>query len=65
MSAPTRFAGTTGHPVSETKTGLAVGMDKGHVVTKRKLEQKPSYRKGVCFCPFVAPLPVFVGCVSG
>lgn len=25
MSAPTRFAGTTGHPKGEVKTGLAVG----------------------------------------
>ena len=47
MSQPQRFAGTTGHPVGETKTGLAVGMDKGRVVTKLELKQKPSYRKGV------------------
>ena len=41
-----RFAGTTGHPVAEVKTGLSAGMDKGHVVTKLELKQKPSYRKG-------------------
>merc|ERR1719478_366957 len=46
MSQPTRFAGTTGHPVGDTKTGLAVGIDKGKVVTKLDLKQKPSYRKG-------------------
>jgi len=47
MSAPTRFAGTTGHPRAEEKNGLAVGMDKGHVLTKRALPKKQSYRKGV------------------
>jgi large subunit ribosomal protein L36e len=46
MSAPTRFAGTTGHPVGETKTGYAVGMDKGKALTKLELKQRPSYRKG-------------------
>ena len=46
MSGTNRFAGTTGHPVSETKTGLAVAMDKGHVVTKIEQKQRPSYRKG-------------------
>ncbi|KAL1503055.1 hypothetical protein AB1Y20_011122 [Prymnesium parvum] len=46
MSAPTRFAGTTGHPVGETKTGLAAGMDKGMQLTKRALPVKHSYRKG-------------------
>merc|ERR550514_2678945 len=46
MSAVTRFAGTTGHPVAEVKTGMAAGMDKGHVVTKLALKPKPSYRKG-------------------
>ena len=46
MSAPTRFAGTTGHPVGDTKTGLAVGMDHGKVVTKIPLKPRPSYRKG-------------------
>jgi large subunit ribosomal protein L36e len=46
MSGTARFAGTTGHPVGETKTNLAVGMDHGKVVTKIALPQKPSYRKG-------------------
>jgi len=46
MSAATRFAGTTGHPVGETKTNLAVGMDKGRQLTKIALKPKPSYRKG-------------------
>lgn len=41
-----RFAGTTGHPVAEEKSGLAVGMDHGMVLTKRELKPKPSYRKG-------------------
>merc|ERR1712178_204984 len=26
--------------------GIAVGLDKGHQVTKKQLKQKPSYRKG-------------------
>ena len=46
MSQATRFAGTTGHPVGETKTNLAVGMDHGKVVTKLELKQRPSLRKG-------------------
>jgi len=46
MSAPTRFAGTTGHPVGDTKTGYAVGMDHGKVVTKLEQKQRPSQRKG-------------------
>ena len=47
MSAPTRFAGTTGHPIGETKSGLAVGADHGKVLTKLELKQRPSQRKGV------------------
>lgn len=47
MSAPTRFAGTTGHPKGEVKTGFAVGIDHGKVVTKLEMKPKPSYRKGV------------------
>merc|ERR1711975_204980 len=35
-----------GHPIGETKTGLAVGMDKGKVVTKLEKKQLPSQRKG-------------------
>ena len=46
MSAVTRFAGTTGHPVGETKTNLAVGMDHGKQLTKIELKQRPSTRKG-------------------
>jgi len=46
MSAPTRFAGTTGHPVGETKTNLAAGMDKGKQLTKLELKPRPSQRKG-------------------
>ena len=46
MSNPQRFAGTTGHPVGETKTNLAVGMDHGKVVTKLEQKQRPSLRKG-------------------
>ena len=55
MSAPTRFAGTTGHPGQaakmETKTGICVGMvgdnaDYGKIVTKLPLKQRPSTRKG-------------------
>merc|ERR1711997_1262230 len=45
-SMATRLAGFTGHPVGEEKTGVAVGIDKGHVTTKRELKPKPSYRKG-------------------
>ena len=47
MSAPQRFAGTTGHPVGEERSGLAVGIDKGMQLTKRALPTKQSYRKGV------------------
>lgn len=47
MSQPTRFAGTTGHPVGEEKSGLAAGIDKGVALTKRPLPSKHSYRKGV------------------
>jgi len=55
MSAPTRFAGTTGHPgkaaKTDTKTGICVGMvaenaNYGKVTTKLPLKPKPSYRKG-------------------
>ena len=28
-------------------TGIAVGLNKGHIVTKRKLPARPSSRKGV------------------
>jgi len=42
----TRVLGFTGHPVGEEKTGIAIGMDKGHVLTKREMKPKPSYRKG-------------------
>merc|ERR1719152_1014654 len=41
-----RFPGTTGHPVGEEKSGLAVGMDHGLALTKREMKPKPSYRKG-------------------
>jgi len=51
-----RLTGFTGHPKGERKTGLAVGMDKGHVLTSRDLKPKPSYRKGVRpTLPRVAP----------
>ena len=46
MSAPTRFAGTTGHPVGDTKTNIAVGMDKGKALTKLEMKPRPSTRKG-------------------
>eukprot|EP00308_Calcidiscus_leptoporus_P002168 CAMPEP_0119369270 /NCGR_PEP_ID=MMETSP1334-20130426/15820_1 /TAXON_ID=127549 /ORGANISM="Calcidiscus leptoporus, Strain RCC1130" /LENGTH=115 /DNA_ID=CAMNT_0007386099 /DNA_START=103 /DNA_END=450 /DNA_ORIENTATION=- len=47
MSAA-RLTGFTGHPIGESKTGLAVGMDSGHVLTKHDMKPKPSYRKGKC-----------------
>lgn len=31
----------------ESKTGLAVGLHKGHVTTPLEKNMKPSYRKGV------------------
>ncbi|KAI8810235.1 60S ribosomal protein L36 [Cladochytrium replicatum] len=31
---------------SAPKSGVAVGLNKGHVVSTRELAQKPSYRKG-------------------
>ena len=46
MSGTGRYAGTTGHPVADEKSGLAAGMDKGKRLTKREMPKKPSYRKG-------------------
>merc|ERR1719218_327760 len=46
MASLNRFAGTTGHPVVEEKSGLAVGMDRGKRLTKRELKPTISYRKG-------------------
>merc|ERR1719478_2043285 len=43
---PARYPGTTGHPVGETKAGLAVGIDHGKVVTKLEQKARPSLRKG-------------------
>ena len=34
---------------SQPKSGLFVGINKGHVVTKRELPPRPSDRKGVSF----------------
>jgi large subunit ribosomal protein L36e len=31
----------------QAKSGLFVGINKGHVVTKRELPPRPSHRKGV------------------
>jgi hypothetical protein len=37
---------------TQPKSGLFVGINKGHVVTKRELAPRPSDRKGVrIFCP--------------
>lgn len=33
---------------SAPKSGLFVGLNKGHIVTKRELAPRPSDRKGVC-----------------
>ena len=44
--AAARVTGFTGHPKGETKTNLAVGVDKGRALTKRDLKPKQSYRKG-------------------
>ena len=30
------------------KSGLSVGQNKGHIVTRRELAPRPSDRKGVC-----------------
>lgn len=65
MATATRFAGTTGHPVGEEKTGLAVGMDKGLVVTKRALKPKPSYRKGVRLRPHASAWSLRPGAFAG
>ena len=40
MPKPTKFGAVKA-------TGIAVGFNKGHVVTHRQLRQKPSNRKGV------------------
>uniref|UniRef100_A0A453JM63 60S ribosomal protein L36 n=1 Tax=Aegilops tauschii subsp. strangulata TaxID=200361 RepID=A0A453JM63_AEGTS len=45
-----RLAGASGSPAmapSQPKSGLFVGINKGHVVTKRELPPRPSDRKGV------------------
>ncbi|SAM09437.1 hypothetical protein [Absidia glauca] len=31
----------------QQKSGLAIGLNKGHITTRRELKQKPSYRQGV------------------
>ena len=36
---------------SQPKSGLFVGINKGHVVTKRELPPRPSDRKGVSSHP--------------
>ncbi|SAM08570.1 hypothetical protein [Absidia glauca] len=30
----------------QQKSGLAIGLNKGHITTRRELKQKPSYRQG-------------------
>jgi hypothetical protein len=35
--------------MTEAKTGIAVGSNKGHVVTKREQAPRPASRKGVSF----------------
>jgi hypothetical protein len=37
-------------PVTMVASGLAVGLNKGHVVTKRELPARASRRKGVSLC---------------
>jgi hypothetical protein len=32
----------------QNKSGLFVGLNKGHIVTRRELATRPSDRKGVC-----------------
>ncbi|KAG0167551.1 60S ribosomal protein L36 [Apophysomyces sp. BC1034] len=32
--------------MAATKSGIAVGINKGHITTRRELKPKPSYRKG-------------------
>ncbi|KAK1866216.1 hypothetical protein I4F81_008736 [Pyropia yezoensis] len=34
-------------PVTMTKSGIAAGLNKGHIVTKRAVATKPSQRKGI------------------
>lgn len=34
-------------PVTMTKSGIAAGLNKGHIVTKRVVPTKPSQRKGI------------------
>lgn len=42
----------------QVKTGLFVGLNKGHVVTRRELAPRPRARKGVCFSVFAIVLVV-------
>ena len=39
--------GDSGDKMGATATGIAVGLNKGHVTTKRELAPRPSNRKGV------------------
>ena len=41
---------------TQPKSGLFVGINKGHVVTKRELPPRPSDRKGVSFFGPRSPL---------
>ena len=50
----------------QVKTGLFVGLNKGHVVTRRELAPRPRARKGVCFSFLVHSLDYsFVQIVPG
>ncbi|CAD6205401.1 unnamed protein product [Miscanthus lutarioriparius] len=49
-SRPTQVNGASTRPAmapTQAKSGLFVGINKGHVVTKRELPLRPSNRKGV------------------
>lgn len=46
----------------QPNTGLFVGLNKGHIVTKKELAPRPSDRKGVCsfgLVYFVSPMLLY------
>ncbi|KAK8657211.1 hypothetical protein V6N13_035463 [Hibiscus sabdariffa] len=46
ITGTTRDSNTKGMATKQPNTGLFVGLNKGHVVTKKELAPRPSIRKG-------------------
>ena len=45
---------------SQPKSGLFVGLNKGHIVTKREVAPRPSDRKGVCELDALLSLSIYI-----